>query len=256
MAIAQAAALFVVLAAIAIESWPLRTPASLLATSGIVAAMGVLRSASVDRRLASSTLALDAIAMVVILASTGATVSPFYVMALAGTWWAANVPRPRSGLVYGLAFAAAYAVLVVPQAIHSHTLTEALETPIMLLVVAVLADRFVLVDRRALELNDALSAPFAHHPVPVREGLTRALGGLEIPIDVILTAGRMGLTAIQAELLSYLVMGLSNLEIADAIGLSESGVRYRLTQLYRAMGVHGRREAAGRAHEVGLKKAS
>jgi DNA-binding NarL/FixJ family response regulator len=121
------------------------------------------------------------------------------------------------------------------------------------MVVAFLSDWFVRVDRRALELNDALQAPrFGPEHLAVREGLRRALGNLEIPLDVVLAAGQLGLTATQAELLSYLVLGLANQQIADAMHLSEAAVRYRLTRLYRTLGVTGRGEAADRARALGL----
>ena len=122
-----------------------------------------------------------------------------------------------------------------------------------LVVMAFLSDWFVRVDHRALELNAALQAPrFGPEQIAIREGLQRALGSMDIPLDVVLAAGQLGLTAIQAELLSYLVLGLTNLEIADATHLSEAAVRYRLTRLYRTLGVGGRREAAARARELGL----
>jgi DNA-binding CsgD family transcriptional regulator len=213
----------------------------------------VLHLLSVMRRLAVSTLMLDAVGMVVLLMGTGAPVSPFYVLALASVWWAAHVPRPRSGLIYGLTFAAAYAALVVPQALRNHTLVEAFEDGSILIMMAFLSDWFVRVDRRALELSEALHAPrFGPEHVAIREGLERALGNMDIPLDVVLAAGQLGLTATQAELLSYLVIGLTNLEISDATQLSEAAVRYRLTRLYRALGVRGRREAAQRARELGL----
>jgi DNA-binding CsgD family transcriptional regulator len=62
----------------------------------------------------------------------------------------------------------------------------------------------------------------------------------------------MGLTALQAELLAYLMLGLSNQEIADATQVSEATVRYRLTGLYRILGVSGRKQAAARARDLGL----
>ena len=219
--------------------------------------LSLLHVLNVTRRLAVSSLILDAVGMVLLLMGTGAPSSPFYVLALAGVWWAAHVPRPRSGLIYGVAFAVAYALLVVPQALRDHTLVEAFENGSVLLVVAFLSDWFVRVDRRALELNKALQAPrFGPEHIAIREGLERALGSMDVPLDVVLAAGRLGLTAIQAELLSYLVLGLTNLEIADATQLSEAAVRYRLTRLYRRLGVSRRGEAADRARELGLPGAA
>ena len=68
----------------------------------------------------------------------------------------------------------------------------------------------------------------------------------------LIVAGQLGLTANQVELLGYLLLGFGNAQIADAIGRSEATVRYRLTSLYRAMGVSGRRAAIQRARELGL----
>jgi len=146
---------------------------------------------------------------------------------------------------------------VVPQALRDHMLVEAFEDGSVLIMMAFLSDWFVRVDRRALELNAALKAPrFGPEHIAIRNGLQRALGDMDIPLDVVLAAGQLGLTAIQAELLSYLVIGLTNLEISDATQLSEAAVRYRLTSLYRMLGVTGRRGAAARARELGLPGAA
>lgn len=251
--VAHLAALAAALVILAIEGPGLLSVGQILTASTIGLGFTFLRVMSVTRRLAVSTLMLDAVGMALLLMGTGAPTSPFYVLALAGVWWAAHVPRERSGLIYGLTFATAYALLVVPRALHDHMLVGAFEDGAFLIVMAVLSDWFVRVDRRALELNAALHAPrFRPEHIAIREGLERALGNMDIPLDVVLAAGQLGLTAIQAELLSYLVLGLTNLEIADATQLSESAVRYRLTRLYRTLGVSGRLEAAERARELGL----
>jgi DNA-binding CsgD family transcriptional regulator len=83
-------------------------------------------------------------------------------------------------------------------------------------------------------------------------GLSRAVQGGVVPIDVLLTAGQLGLTALQTELIAYLILGLSNMEIADAMNISEATVRWRLTRLYRVLDVRGRKAAAERARELGL----
>ena len=71
-------------------------------------------------------------------------------------------------------------------------------------------------------------------------------------LDVLLAAANAGLTVIQAELLAYLQMGLTNQEIADATNVGVPTVRYRLTRLYRALGVSGRKAAIAAARELGL----
>jgi DNA-binding CsgD family transcriptional regulator len=219
----------------------------------IFAGFSVLRLVTVGRRLATSTMLLDAIGMVVFLAGTGAPGSPFFLLAFAGVWWAAHMRQPRSGLMYGLAFAAGYVLFVVPVALRQGEIAGVFEELTAVIAIGALSDWFVGVDRRALALNDALNAaPPGVEQLAIREGLQRALTTMQVPVDVVLTAGQVGLTAAQTELLSYLVLGLSNFEIADAAGISEATARYRLTRLYRALGVRGRRAAARRAKEFGL----
>jgi len=251
--IAHLAALAAALLMLALQGPGAMSAGEILIALVIGILMTVLHLLSVRRRLAPTTLVLAALGMVLLVVGTGAPTSPFYVLALAGVWWAAHVPRPRSGWIYGLTFAAGYALLVSPAAFRAHMLVEGFEDVSVVIIVAVLCDWFVRVDRRALELSEALRAPrFGPEHMAIREGLQRALGNLDIPLDVVLAAGQLGLTAMQAELLSYLVLGLSNLEISDAMHLSEAAVRYRLTRLYRTLGVSGRLEAAARARELGL----
>jgi DNA-binding CsgD family transcriptional regulator len=251
--VAHLAALAATLVILAIEGPGPMSVEQILIAVAIGLGLSLLHVLNVTRRLAVSSLMLDALGMVLLVVGTGAPASPFYILALAGVWWAAHVPRPRSGLIYGLTFAAGYALLVVPQALRDHTLVKAFEDGSVLVVVAFLSDWFVRVDRRALELNEALhAARFGPEHMAIRESLERALGNMNVPLDVVLAASQLGLTAIQAELLTYLVIGLTNLEIADATQLSEAAVRYRLTRLYRKLGVSGRREAAERARELGL----
>ena len=212
-----------------------------------------LRIASARRSLATSTLVLDAVGTVLFLAGTDAPSSPYFFLALAGAWWAAHVRRRRSGVVWALAFVAAYAILVVPGAVRHQLVIHAIEDGSVVLIVALLSDWFVRVDGRAIALSEALAkAPAGAEKLAIREGLRKALGPMEISMDVLLAASREGLTVLQAELLAYLVLGLTNQEIADATSVGEATVRYRLTRLYRALSVRGRKAAIARAHEIGL----
>jgi DNA-binding CsgD family transcriptional regulator len=209
--------------------------------------------ATLRRRLATSTILLDAGGMAVFLAGTNAPGSPFYLFVLAGVWWAAHVRPRRGGLVYGIGFAIAYLLLALPIALRGQSVSVFLTEVIAVIVIGGMSDWFIGLDRQVLALNEAVrSALVGMERLAIRDGLVRALGSSQVPIDVILTAGQLGLTADQAELLSYLVLGLSNLQIADALGASEATVRYRLTRLYRALGVRGRRAAASRARELGI----
>jgi DNA-binding CsgD family transcriptional regulator len=219
----------------------------------IAVGFSALRVMSVTKKLQISTIVLDAAGTAVFLAGTGAPASPFYVLALAGVWWAAHVPFRHSGLAYALAFVAGYTVLIGPEALRQRALVDAFEDGAVIVVVAALSDWFVRVDRRAVELSEALSAsPLGGTELTIREGLQRALGTMEMPVDVVLAAAQLGLTVVQAELLAYLVLGLTNQEIADATNVSEAAVRYRLTRLYRVLGVQRRREAVRRALALGL----
>ena len=219
----------------------------------ILVAFAALRVASVSHRLAISTLVLDAVGTAVFLAGTGAPASPYFFLALAGAWWAAHIPRRSSGLVWASAFAVVYGVLVLPGAIRDRDLVNPLEDGSVVMIVALLMDRLVRVSRRPDELNEMRArVPAGAEKLAIRDGLTRALGPMEISLDVLLAAARAGLTVIQAELLAYLQMGLTNQEIADATKVGEATVRYRLTGLYRALGVRGRKAAVERAMELAL----
>ena len=225
----------------------------LLSLLVIVLGISGLRVITAGRRLAVSTPVLDALAMAALLAGTGAPRSPFYLLAVAGAWWAGQMDRKRSGLLYAAAFVPAYIALALRPAVIDGAVSTLLEHVFWISALALLADRFHAIDRTAIDLSAALkSAPPGIEAVTVRRQLQRTLGDTDVPVDVVLAAAQVGLTASQAELLGYLVMGLSTNEIADAAALSEATVRYRLTRLYRAMNVRGRRAAASRAHELGL----
>jgi DNA-binding CsgD family transcriptional regulator len=221
--------------------------------AAVLGGFSFLRMATLSRRLATSTILLDAGGMAVFLAGTNAPVSPFFLFVLAGVWWAAHVHAPRGGLLYGIGFSVLYALLVLWTAMRQETISVVVEEITAVILIGALSDWFNGLDRQVLALNDAIrSAPIGMERLAIREGLVRALGSVQVPIDVVLAAGQLGLTAAQAELLSYLVLGLSNLEMADAVGASEATVRYRLTRLYRTLGVRGRRAAARRAREIGI----
>ena len=251
--VAHLAAIAAAVAILAIQGPSPLANGTLIVALLVALGLSLLRALTVRKELRISSVLLDAAGTAVFLAGTGAPSSPFYVLSLAGVWWAAHLPRRHGGLAYALAFVAAYVALIGPEALRQRQLVEAFDDGAVILVVAVLSDWFVRVDRRALELNEALHAPrFEPEHLAIREGLQRALGNMDVPLDVVLAAGRLGLTAIQAELLSYLMLGLTNMEIADATRLSEAAVRYRLTRLYRTLGVRGRHEAADRARQLGL----
>jgi DNA-binding CsgD family transcriptional regulator len=248
----------------------------------VLLGFAALRVATAKRRLATTTIVLDAVGTAVFIAGTGGTASPFLLVALAGAWWSTDVSRgmdarvyridrshaelrvvPESvaevggrrpgWLLYGFTFLTAYVLFVVPGAYRDGVLPEAFEDVAVFAIMVTLAEWFTRVQRRRADSNPIPPVPIlGTDQLATRKGLERALHAMDIPVDAVLSAGEVGLTAIQAELLAYLLLGLTNLEIADATQLSESTVRYRLTRLYRLLGVHGRREAAERARMLGL----
>lgn len=222
-------------------------------TTAIATAFSFLHIASAGRRLSHSTLVLDASGVALFVAGTGGASSAYLFLAIAATWWAANVPHRHGGSLWAATFAVGYATLTLPGTTDGAGLLVTFEHVVTMVVIGVLGDWIGHVDARAVALSEALaSAPAGADEVAIRDGLSRALAPTEISLDVLLAASRQGLTIIQAELLAYLVLGLTNQEIADATKVSVATVRYRLTRLYRALGVQGRMAATARAHAIGL----
>jgi DNA-binding NarL/FixJ family response regulator len=153
--------------------------------------------------------------------------------------------------IYGITLVAAYLVLVLPDAVRASTAPEAVEQGALLVAFSGVTEAWVRAHRAWLRTRSWIP-DLGAEALAIRNGLARALPRIDIPIDAVLSAGRMGLTALQAELLAYLLLGLTNQEIADATQVSEATVRYRLTPLYRTLGVTGRKHAADRARELGL----
>ena len=215
----------------------------------LAGSFAVLRVAAVRTQLVPSTFALDAIGSAVFIGGTGAADSPFFALAVAGAWWASM--KDRRGSLYALAFGIGYVLLVAPPALRVGDIGSVLYQPAFVSAVGVMADRLTDANRGRWAFT-VLHRSVEQGPDSVKVGLSRALRGGSVPIDVLLTAGQLGLTAIQTELIAYLILGLSNQEIADALSVSEATVRYRLTRLYRVLDVRGRKAAAERARELGL----
>lgn len=55
---------------------------------------------------------------------------------------------------------------------------------------------------------------------------------------------RKGLTSDEERILGYIVMGLSNLEIADRLGLSQYTIRNHNVRTFEKLGVKNRTQAA------------
>jgi DNA-binding CsgD family transcriptional regulator len=220
------------------------------AALGSATGLAILRVLTIRKRLAPSTIVLDAVGTVVLLAGTGAPLSPYFAMAIAGIWWAAHLPVRGAALTSAAAYATGILVLVVPASISAGLAGEALGKAALLAVAGVAAARLVGSERWSPGAGSL--GPLLETRPAIHEGLSRSVSTTVVPVEGLLAAGRAGLTAVQTELLAYLMLGLANLEIADAIGISEATVRYRLTGLYKVLGVRGRKAAAARGRELGL----
>jgi DNA-binding CsgD family transcriptional regulator len=220
----------------------------------IAVALVVTRYVGLRYRFGAWLIALDAIFSLLAVRLTGAPHSEFHFVVLAGIWWAGRLLPPSGAAVYGASFAFPYVLLILLEAWGRGVLADAAADLLTIGVLALLVDWFMAVDRRARLLSNALSAAqaTATSDIEVRRRLALAAGESPLPVDTLIVAGQVGLTADQVELLGYLLLGFANNQIADAIGRSEATVRYRLTGLYRSLGVTGRRTAVQRARDLGL----
>jgi DNA-binding NarL/FixJ family response regulator len=57
-------------------------------------------------------------------------------------------------------------------------------------------------------------------------------------------ANMLGLTPAQVRVMELVAIGKSNGEVAEALGVSEQTVKFHLTNIYKALGVTSRTEAA------------
>lgn len=250
MALVQAAAIAtsLILLAIGSDGW---AGGDVSVSIAVLLGLGLLRAITAGSALAISTLLLEPFAVAVFLSGTGGAASPFLPMALAGIWWAGRsgrgtaarayriirrrgVMRLDSGaevqigsdrptmLVYGISLAVAYVLLVVPPSLRQGIGAEALEDVIVLGAAWLLAEA---------------SFRLAHRPsaAPAPDGSTPSADG-----DV-------DLSPADAHLLACLALGLTNRQIAELMHVSLGRVRYRLSLLYRTLGVGGRAQAVERA---------
>lgn len=195
-------------------------------------------------------IATDVIAMLFLLWLTDAPDSPFSIFVLAGAWVAAVHGRPHGGRAYAGFLGVAYVLVIVPGAFSQGMLSEALANVVSIFAVGELSDLLVDLDPHTREIADALLGRGLSR-FEVRRRLGRAVGDA-LPLDSLIAAGHLGLTADEAELVGYLLLGLTNQEIADAASVSEATVKYRLTRLYRHLRVRGRAEAVERIRSTGL----
>lgn len=99
----------------------------------------------------------------------------------------------------------------------------------------------------------ALERPFASRQ-QTRARIAHALRHEPLPVDSLIAGAHLGLEVRETEMLGFLVMGLTNQEVADALSISEATVKYRLTRLYRRLGVRRRAEAIALARSMGMER--
>jgi DNA-binding CsgD family transcriptional regulator len=224
------------------------------AALSIATALAIARYLALRVRFNAWVIGLDAILSLLVVTLTSAPLSEFHFVALAGIWWAGRLAPRRGAALYAVAFLVPYVVVVLPDAWQQGALAEAAEDVLTVALLAVLVDWFLAVDRRARLLSETISLAEASgsSQVEARRRLAVAAGESPLSVDTLMVATQVGLTADQVELLGYLILGFGNPQIAAAIGRSEATVRYRLTGLYRSLGVRGRRAAVQRARALGL----
>lgn len=221
----------------------------------ISAVLAITRYTSLRLDMGPWIVPIDALACFLVVAWTSAPLSEFHFVVLAGIWWAGRLVRRRGATLFATAFLVPYAIVVLPDGWQRGYFPEAADDLLTVAVIGILVDWYMSVDRRALALTAALRMGESRREstIELKRRLAIAAGESPVPVDTLLAAGQIGLTANQIELLGYLVLGFGNAQIADAVGRSEATVRYRLTSLYRALGVASRSGAIERARELGLE---
>ena len=69
---------------------------------------------------------------------------------------------------------------------------------------------------------------------------------------IVTATARVGLTALKAEVLSWLANGKTDRDIADILGMRPRTVNKHLEQIFEKLGVENRTAAAHVAREMGL----
>ncbi len=197
----------------------------------------------------------DVLIMSMLVQVTGQWFSPYYLLVVAGIWWAAHRQMRYSGFLFAALFSTLFLWISVGPSLADARLQEVLEDVVVALVIGLLADWYVRVDRRAVALTDALTA-LSHGGVSaaaLHRDLVRATSDVVLPLDSLLAGGQVGLRMQETELLGLVMLGLTNQQLAETMHISEATVKYRLTRLYRHIGVRSRAEAIAwaRAHGLG-----
>jgi DNA-binding CsgD family transcriptional regulator len=102
-------------------------------------------------------------------------------------------------------------------------------------------------------LVDAIAAPGEAPTAPAGSGAPTSPATDPIPDPQVLAAN-LGLTPREGEVLALIAEGLSNLEIAGRLVVSEATVKGHVNHLLAKMGVRGRAQAVSVAYQHGLTR--
>jgi DNA-binding NarL/FixJ family response regulator len=112
----------------------------------------------------------------------------------------------------------------------------------------------------ARQIAAAHAAATALGATPLREQAERLARRARLPLEAPAVpepaegpAAGPGLTPREAEVLGLLAEGLTNREIATRLFISQKTVGAHLAHIFAKLDVHSRVEAAGRAHQLGMR---
>ena len=105
---------------------------------------------------------------------------------------------------------------------------------------------------RAEELVDAVRTVSAGDELPARHATERLIAEVSSRHGARPSSAFDSLTDREAEVLALAARGLSNLEIAEALGVSIQTIKTHLKHVYMKLGVHDRVQAVIAAYEAGL----
>jgi hypothetical protein len=100
---------------------PSHTPDNMRVAAFVAIGIAGLRATSSRRRLAPSTLVLDAFGMAILLATTGVGASPFVPLAAAGAAWASMITRNAAPAIYAMSFTIGFAAIGGPVAVANES---------------------------------------------------------------------------------------------------------------------------------------
>jgi ATP/maltotriose-dependent transcriptional regulator MalT len=195
------------------------------------------------------------IGLALAMVASGAPDSPLLPLAVASAWEAGRRSQSSAALhatLFAVAYLAAAALdgLSAPEP-QPQLVMETVKTIGLVGLGAAVGAAFARRQHEVAAMAFVLERS-AEERADVRVKLARALRNEPLPVDSLVAGAHLGLTVRETELLGFLLMGLTNQEIADGACVSEATVKYRLTRLYKKLGVARRPHAVRLARELGF----